>query len=78
MKEIKGTKLTLTIGETTVTWESPYEDHDMHDLIDAFQGLCVAHTWIPQSVVQAFGEWYEDMKEVYPELNDEQEDHESV
>ena len=74
MKEIKGTKLTLTIGETTVSWESPYEDHDMNDLIDAFQGLCVAHTWIPETVVRSFGEWYEGMKAVYPNLKDDEVD----
>lgn len=67
--EQKGTKLTLQIGETTLSWESPYEDHDMHDLIDAFQGLCIGHTWLPITFVQAVGEWYEDTKSIYPELN---------
>ena len=55
-EEFKGTRLTLEIGETKAVWETPYQDHSIDDLINALQGLCVSHTWIPESFVRSCGE----------------------
>ena len=68
-EEQKGTKLTLQIGGTKISWESPSEDHGMDDLIDAFQGLCIGLTWLPITFVKSIGQWYENAKTMYPELN---------
>ena len=69
-EEFNGTRLTLEIDGRKVTWESPYGDHTTSDLVEAFFGLCVTHTFMPLSVLDAFNNFYEGQKTVYPELNE--------
>lgn len=55
----KTTKLTLTIDDTTVSYESPYTDLNTMDLLEAFNGLLVAHTFSSDSVLEACKEFIE-------------------
>lgn len=59
MEENKGTKLTLEIGGVKVTWESPYQDHSVSDILDALRGLMVTHTFVDESFVRCCGELYD-------------------
>ena len=65
MEEIKGTRLTLEIGESKAIWESPYEDHSVEDILQALRGLLVAHTFMDESVVNCCGNLYEENKFLY-------------
>ena len=62
-KETK-TKLTLESFENTVTWESPHSDVNMEDLLSAFYGLCIAVTWMPQTVLEEMKAFAESHLEV--------------
>ena len=68
-----GTKLTLKVNNTTVTWESEFSDCNLEDLFQAFEGLLVAHTF-PQDSVRGY---IIDLGEEYQELNDYKEKHNS-
>lgn len=39
------TKLTLEIGEVTTSWEVPYADVGTYEVIEAFIGMLVTHTF---------------------------------
>lgn len=45
------TKLELTIGENKVSWENPSEDLTVEDIVVAFYGLLVTHTYSPDCVI---------------------------
>jgi len=69
MEQYKGTKLTLQIGETIVTWETDHTDVDLEELFHAFQGLVVGQTFIPESFITECKEFYEDHKDLYPGMD---------
>lgn len=54
------TKLSLEIGDTTVSWEVPFNDCTASDLLEAFYGLMVAQTWIPSSVLTCMRDFVEE------------------
>ena len=58
--KFKGTKLTLEIDEVKVTWESPYTDHSVEDILTALRGLMVTQTFIDESFVRSCGELYDE------------------
>lgn len=54
------TKLELTIGDIKVSWESPSDSLRVDELVQAFSGLMVAHTYMPESIDKAMLEFAED------------------
>ena len=50
------TKLELTIGDTKVSWENPDEGSTVSELLDAFIGLMVSHTFQIGSIYNAMEE----------------------
>lgn len=54
------TKLSLEIGDTTVSWEVPFNDCGADDIVNALYGLMVAHTWLPASVIDAMHNFSEE------------------
>lgn len=59
------TKLTLQIGDNTVTWENEYTDNTLEDLYNAFEGLLVTHTFSQDSIRRFLVEKGEELKELY-------------
>jgi len=57
--EFKGTRLTLEIGDVKMTWESPYDDHSMSDILEALRGLAVGQTFLDETFVRCCGDLYE-------------------
>lgn len=54
------TKLTLQVGDTVASWEVPTTDTDMDDLLNAFMGLLISHTWLPVTVLTSMRDFAED------------------
>lgn len=48
--ENEKTILTLTMNGIKMSWEGNW-DANMDDLLSAFYGLCVGHTFLPESVI---------------------------
>lgn len=54
------TKLELTIENIKVSWEHPSNDLTAGELVQAFRGLAIAQTFMPESVDNAMLEIAED------------------
>ena len=54
------TKLTLENYGNTMSWESPYNDVSMDNLLYAFYGLCVAATWNPRTVLEGMRDFVDE------------------
>ena len=65
MEEFKGTRLTLEIDGEKAVWESPYQDHDVYDILQALRGLMIAHTFVDPSFVNCCGDLYEECRCLY-------------
>ena len=72
MDTFKGTKLTLQIGDTVTSWEVGHQDISIDDLLQALHGLCVSQTFISHSFVNGCRDYYEELREVYEDLNDDE------
>lgn len=55
------TKLELTIGENKVSWENPSDELTVEDLVSAFYGLLVTHTYGPDSVIAGMENFTDEM-----------------
>jgi hypothetical protein len=66
------TKITLQIGDSTVTWENNYTDNTLEDLYNAFEGLLVTHTYSQDSIRRFLIEKSEELNEIF--YKDETED----
>ena len=59
------TKLTLESYGKVISWETPYNDASIEDLLYAFYGLCVSATWLPKTVLEAMQTFAEEHLSVY-------------
>ena len=50
---MQGTELTLKIGDDTLKFETPSSSLSVDDLIEAFYGLMIGHTYHPQSITRS-------------------------
>lgn len=50
------TKLDLTIGDVKVSWEHPSDDLTASEVLTAFMGVLVTHTYMPQSILDSMAE----------------------
>ena len=66
----KGTKLTLEIDGIKATWESPYIDHSVDDIMQALRGLLISHTFVDKSFINTCGDIYE----TYTELDEKEKE----
>lgn len=64
MSEFKGVKITYQTEDSTVTWESPYIDIGIENILDGFYGLCVAQTWHPSTIISKMLEFAEERKSI--------------
>lgn len=62
--EEKITRLTLQVGDVTTKWEVPYTDCNMEDLLTAFTGLLVSHTWLPITIFKEMKNYAENELDV--------------
>lgn len=59
------TKLTLLIGNNTVSWENDYTDNSLEDLFNAFEGLLVTQTFNQEQIREFLIEKGEELNEIY-------------
>jgi len=69
--EKKITKLTMEVGDTVTSWEVPYTDCDMDDLLNAFFSLCIGHTWLPSTILESMKNFAENNMSVLNPGKDE-------
>jgi len=60
MEKEKGVKLSLTMNGNTVTFESPAWDLGADDLVEAFYGLMVTQTFLPETAMRCMKEFAEE------------------
>ena len=60
MNDKKLTKIELTIGENKVSWETPYDDCSIEDLLQAFAGLLFTHTFAARSIIKGMKNYIEE------------------
>lgn len=61
----RGTKVTLQIGDITVSWENGYIDTTLEDLFTAFEGLLVSNTFTQESIRKYIVEKGEELNNLY-------------
>ena len=54
------TRLTLQIGENTTTWETPYSDCNVEDILWGLYGLMTGQTFIPTSIIEGMKDFVEE------------------
>ena len=67
IEENPRTVLSLETYGNKATFELPYSDIDVEDILKGLVGLMVAHTWLPETI-------YRGMKRLAEENLDEKED----
>jgi len=67
------TKLIFESEDNRYTWESPYVDVSMDDILPAFYGLLVAATWQPETVIKCMKEFVEEHSYILHENTDDAE-----
>jgi hypothetical protein len=68
------TKITMQVGDVVTSWEAPFTDCGLDDLLNAFAGLLIGHTWLPTTVFEGMKEYAEDNLSVLKKGNDEVND----
>ena len=67
------TRITMQVGDVKTSWEVPYTDCGIDDILSAFTGLLVSHTWLPVTVLEGMKTYAEEELEVLkPGKNDEE------
>lgn len=64
MKNETQVKLIYETQDQRLTWEFPFIDPSLDDILEAFYGMLVSTTWHPESIAQAM---YDFGKERLPE-----------
>lgn len=59
------TKLTLQIGNNTVSWENDFIDNSLEELYSAFEGLLVTQTFSQEQIRHFLIEKGEEFNEIY-------------
>lgn len=72
--EEKITRITMQVGDVKTCWEAPYTDCKMDDLLTAFTGLLVSHTWLPVTVLEGMKTYAEEELEVLKPKKDEDDE----
>lgn len=57
MNDFKGIKITYETEDGTTTWQSPYSDVTIDDILWGFYGLCIGQTWYPTTVISGMREF---------------------
>ena len=65
MEEFNGTRLTLEIDGEKAVWESPRNDHNVEDILQALRGLLVVHTFFDPSFVDTCGYLHDENAGLY-------------
>ena len=63
MKDTDITRLTLTVGDRTVTCELNRWDPTIDELVEAFAGLCITQTFYPSSILNGMKAYIEEHDE---------------
>ena len=67
------TRITIQVGDVTTKWEVPYTDCGIDDLLTAFTGLLVSHTWLPITIFKGMKDYAEDELSVISPNKDDEE-----
>lgn len=60
MTDIKGIKITYESENSLSTWESPYFDATIEDILEGFFGMCISHGWQPSTVISGMQKFVDD------------------
>lgn len=58
------TRMTLEIADAKTSWEVPYNDCNMEDLLNGFTGMLISHTWLPITVYKEMVRFAQDQLEI--------------
>lgn len=59
MEKLKAS-LSLEVYGKKVTVDFDHEDLNMTELLEAFYGMCVAHTWHPETVIKSMSNFVDE------------------
>ena len=68
------TRLTFETENFRQTWESPYFDNSVEDILDALYGMLVTATWQPSTIISAMKGYAEDHSYLLYEGNENEID----
>lgn len=71
LKEKDGVEVTLTVNGNRVSFESPAWDLGADELIQAFYGLMVTQTFLPETVLRCMKDFAEEHLELYEKEEEE-------
>lgn len=54
------TKITFQVDDNTMSFETPHNDLSFSEILDAFIGLCVGHTWSTGTIYNAMKEYLDE------------------
>lgn len=69
MEEKAKTRLTFENYGAKYSWETPHNDVDIDDIINAFYGILIGATWQPVTIVEAFKDFVNDHDITDEEMN---------
>lgn len=65
------TKLSLQIGDSTVSWEYPSLNCDIEELCHAFYTACIGHGFCPETVLNGMKQLAEDYNYLIKDSNED-------
>lgn len=60
MDKKKGIKLTFETEQNITSWETPYFDASLEDILEGFAGMCISHGWQPCTIIDNMRKYAED------------------
>lgn len=69
---MQGTELTLKMGDKTLKFETPSSSLSVTDVIEAFYGLMIGHTYHPQSITRSMISFGTEMEESFSTESEEE------
>lgn len=55
------TKISIQIGDKTVTWEKTTINPNIEELLEAFRGLLVAQTFVDKCIVEGMAAYQDEL-----------------
>ena len=65
------TKMQITFEneDRKLTWQSPYIDSSMEDILEAIYGMCITMTWHPYTVLETMYEFSKERLKSFNSIN---------
>lgn len=71
------TKMQITFENENckLTWQSPYIDSSMEDILEAIYGMCIGMTWHPYTVLNTMYKFSKEKLSSFSNINDSAKTH---